>query len=457
MANTLGRNQNLASSFGSGARSRPDEARRRTRARPEIASVADPATPLPNTRGRKLSAEERRTLQERRRSRFSPPPPPLEATPVVTATPLLAVPAVEPAPVAAGPAPTPAIARKPAPRMPRSQERSSGMPRGLVAIGAILIAGLAVLALAGDRLFGSANDDPPTGENRALAGAGGLLPGSPVAGTPAALPQLSLAPPADATAAVAYAGERAPIVCLDPGHGGSDSGFQRVLTDAAPAMNESILVLQHAWDLEARLELQGFEVVMTRRDDLAVNGDARDVNGDGKTARDDEPGSTSYRDLDELQARINVCNGANADLLVSMHVNGHNTSEAQGFETIFTRERSFGARNELFANLAYTSLKRELAEIGYESQMPERGVIPDTALNVDTKKSTLPNIVMTGPDVAEKKIKASKMPGATVEALFVSNDYDAAVLGSPAGRAAIVTGYENAILAYFDEHPPEAR
>jgi N-acetylmuramoyl-L-alanine amidase len=46
------------------------------------------------------------------------------------------------------------------------------------------------------------------------------------------------------------------------------------------------------------------------------------------------------------------------------------------------------------------------------------------------------------------------MPGAIVEALFVSNAGDAAVLSSPEGENAIVTAYENAIVEYFEEYPP---
>lgn len=451
MANTLGRNQDFSSSFRRGARPPGGDATGRGRARREIVSPVDGTPSVVAPPGRRLSPEERRALQERRRSRTAPPPAPV----------------VPPAPVA-GPAraiasPELVVARKPAPRMPRSAPRQTGMPRGLVVLGAVLIAGLAILALAGGRLFGAAGGDPPAGENWVAAGGGPAA--SPAPATPAALPQLALVPPAVAspTAGSAFAGTRPPVVCLDPGHGGPDLGFQRVLTDAAPEMNESILVLQHAWDLEARLKLRGYEVVMTRRDDVAVNAGMRDVNGDGKTARDDrpnpdgQPGQNSFGTLDELQARINVCNDAGADLLVSMHVNGFSTSEPRGHETWFTQERPFGDRNYDFAARAYRQLSEQLSSIGYELPWPERGVLPDTTANVDNEHSMLDHFVMTGPDVPERKIVGSRMPGAIVETLFISSEYDAPVLASPAGRAAIVTAYENAIVGYFEDYPPEAR
>jgi N-acetylmuramoyl-L-alanine amidase len=66
------------------------------------------------------------------------------------------------------------------------------------------------------------------------------------------------------------------------------------------------------------------------------------------------------------------------------------------------------------------------------------------------------HFIITGPEIPDV-IVPSKMPGAIVEALFVSNEVDAAVLATPEGRAAIVTAYENAIVEYFEWYPPDAR
>jgi N-acetylmuramoyl-L-alanine amidase len=246
-------------------------------------------------------------------------------------------------------------------------------------------------------------------------------------------------------------------VCLDPGHGGEDRGFARFFEDGIPAMEESMLVLEQAWDLEARLQQRGYNVVMTRETDAAVNLNGRDVNGDGRTAAHDAPRSNRNKNLDELQSRINVCNRANADLLVSMHVNGFSTGGPHGFETWFTRERQFGDRNAVFATLAYAHLKEQLAKVGYVLPAEEeRGVLPDTTADVQMEHSLFRHFILTGPEVPGV-VTASKMPGAIVEALFVSNDVDAAVLSTPEGRSAIVTAYENAIVEYFERYPPEAR
>jgi N-acetylmuramoyl-L-alanine amidase len=334
------------------------------------------------------------------------------------------------------------------PRMPKSRPETQVRSKGLTLAGTMLILGLTVLAFAGGRLFGRV-EEPATG-----------APVEPAAQTVQA-PELAAAPPelepiVETPIALPAAFERAPIVCLDPGHGGEDRGFARFFDSSIPAMEEAMLVLEHAWDLEARLQQRGYKVIMTRETDTAVNVEGRDVNGDGRTAAHDAPRSNRNKNLDELQARINLCNEGKADLLVSMHVNGFSSGGPRGFETWFTRERQFGDRNAVFATLAYAHLKEQLARVGY--MLPaedERGVLPDTTADVQMEHSLFRHFIMTGPEVPGV-VTASKMPGAIVEALFVSNDGDAAILAAPEGRNAIVTAYENAIVEYFERYPPGA-
>ena len=193
---------------------------------------------------------------------------------------------------------------------------------------------------------------------------------------------------------------------------------------------------------------------MTRETDIDVNADGKDVNKDGRTAAHDPPGSERNKTVDELQARINVCNDANADLLISMHVNGFTTERPRGYETWFTRERPFGDRNAVIATLAYAHLKEQFAKIGYVLPAEdERGVLPDSTADVQMEHQLFKHFIMTGPAIPGV-IVPSKMPGAIVEALFVSNAGDAAVLSSTEGENAIVTAYENAIVEYFEEYPP---
>ena len=172
----------------------------RKRARRQIESPAEPMGPLPPSRGRRLSEADRRALRERHRARTEPPTP----APPATALP------------------------RPAPRMPpRPKQAAPVASRGLVVIGAVLIAGLAVVGLAGGRLFGPAESETPIADVPGIAAPPGVE--TPRAGF------LGPGPSTPVVAPDTHAG-RAPIVCLDPGHGGPDRGFVRQATDVAPAL-----------------------------------------------------------------------------------------------------------------------------------------------------------------------------------------------------------------------------
>lgn len=341
---------------------------------------------------------------------------------------------------------------RPVPKMPKTRQDGRLRSPALTLAGALLIVGLTVLAFAGGRLFGSAPTVTPVAETPVVASIINASPAAiveaPVENAPPVVPEEQTPIPLPANFS------RPPIVCLDPGHGGSDRGFTRFFDDGAPSLEEATLNIAFAWDLKSRLQRRGYEVVMTRETDIDVNVDGKDVNKDGRTAAHDPPSSERNKTVDELQARINVCNDADADLLISMHVNGFTTERPRGYETWFTRERPFGDRNAVIATLAYAHLKEQFAKIGYVLPAEdERGVLPDSTADVQMEHQLFKHFIMTGPAVPGV-IVPSKMPGAIVEALFVSNPGDAAVLSSTEGENAIVTAYENAIVEYFEEYPP---
>lgn len=342
---------------------------------------------------------------------------------------------------------------KPVPKMPKTRQEGRVRSPALTLAGALLIVGLAVLAFAGGRLFGRA--PTPTVVVETSEAASVLLPTpEPQEDAPTAEPLPTPTPAIQTPIPLPANFTRAPIVCLDPGHGGPDRGFTRFFDDGSPQLEEANLVLQQAWDLEARLENRGYEVVMTRETDASTNPDGKDVNKDGRTAAHDPPGSDRNKTLDDIQARINICNAADADLLVSIHVNGYSTGKPRGFETWFTRERPFGDRSAEFATLAYAHLKEQFAKIGYVLPADEeRGVLPDSTADVQREHPVFKHFIITGPEIPGV-VTPSKMPGAILESLFVSNEGDAAVLSSPEGENAIVTAYENAIVEYFEDYPP---
>jgi N-acetylmuramoyl-L-alanine amidase len=238
------------------------------------------------------------------------------------------------------------------------------------------------------------------------------------------------------------------IVCLDPGHGGADRGYTRVANDSAPSMEEAPINLDVALAVADALEGYGFEVVLTRTDDVEVNADGADVNGDGKTfANQSGLDATSAEAIDELQARINVCNDAGADLLVSIHINGHPDLNASGFETWYSASRPFVGLNKLIAALIASEFRSGYADAGYN--VVDRGVRDDATVDVAGHQDLFDSYVMTGPS-QPGKIVGSTMPGTIAEALFISNDGDAQILATDQGRQVIVDAYIRAIVAYFN-------
>ena len=240
-------------------------------------------------------------------------------------------------------------------------------------------------------------------------------------------------PVPDASVDEDYAQDGRKIVCLDPGHGGMDLGNVR-LEDGKIALQEKDLTLEIALKLADWLRQNGYEVVLTRETDSEVNPSNEDVNGDGIVADD---GVANSDQLDDLQARVNICNLAAADLLVSIHLNGAENVFLAGYEVWYNGDRPFSGRSKTFAELIHTALGQAYADAGYDAN--DRGI-------------GLEDHAVTGP-ARPGKLIPSEMPGAVIEALFLSNDEDAAFIKTGRAIDAIVAAYEKAISQYFDVYP----
>src|SRR5918992_447982 len=220
------------------------------------------------------------------------------------------------------------------------------------------------------RLKPAASTNPPHPPPPAPPRAGGAPPPPPPP-----------PPPRAATAA-------GPLVCLDVGHGGVDLGNVRTNEDDTEILTmEKDLTLAQARDLRDRLEAQGVAVVLTRETDTEVNATFTDVNGDGKVANDlNGDGKIEERlgefpnELDELQARINVCNEAGANLLVSLHVNGADNTNLKGYEAWYAEDPAlpFVDESAEIAGLVTEHLGEQFSLAGYETV--NRGAAPDSLL-----------------------------------------------------------------------------
>ena len=101
------------------------------------------------------------------------------------------------------------------------------------------------------------------------------------------------------------------IIVLDPGHGGSDPG-----AIGPTGLQEKQVTLPIAEYLKSILEAKGAKVILTRTTDVDVYG----------------PHASG---VDELQARVNVANGNQADVFISIHINSFSNPNVGGIATYY--------------------------------------------------------------------------------------------------------------------------
>lgn len=99
-----------------------------------------------------------------------------------------------------------------------------------------------------------------------------------------------------------------PIICLDPGHGGSDPGAV-----GPNGIREKDVALKVALKVGNILKQRGINVVYTRTTDKRL----------GPT------------ELTDLQKRCEISNGANAKYTISIHCNSFDVPSANGIETFY--------------------------------------------------------------------------------------------------------------------------
>lgn len=261
----------------------------------------------------------------------------------------------------------------------------------------------------------------PTGADEGGAAAGPAPVGSSRPLLPASLTSGDFREPPLREIARAGAARR---VAIDAGHGGNQIGSVAVLPGGAP-MQEKNVNLDVARRIEALLRGAGYEVTMTRTEDRLLSGPKL---------------------VDDLQARVDVANNARADVLVSVHHNGIVNRATKGTEVYYATDRPFSDESWRLAAVLYTQIGRHLTAAGY-SPVP-RGVRLDLSATGDGD-----HFYLLSPATHRVK-RASLMPGAVVESLFLTNPEDAAQLARPEVRQVIAKGYATAIGAYLQGRQP---
>ena len=186
------------------------------------------------------------------------------------------------------------------------------------------------------------------------------------------------------------------IICIDPGHGGTDVGAIGHI--GGKDVYEKNITLSIALPLRDMLTSAGAKVVMTRDT-------YKDVYG-------------PWADADpELQARCDIANEAHADAFVSIHIDSFSNSSVDGTTAYYNAKSS---KDLLLAQMMHQATMNSLS-------IPDRGVKSnDFYVNVYT---TMPSVLM--------------------EMGFITNDHRVKMLTSSWGPRGIAQSLFNGLVNYF--------
>ena len=181
---------------------------------------------------------------------------------------------------------------------------------------------------------------------------------------------------------------RGKLVIVDPGHGGADSGV------VAHGMREADLTYDLATRIEGRLAAAGVEAFLSRGPD---------------------------GDVDDLD-RAAFANAAEADLVISLHVDGHRNPQCHGLATFY-----YGVPGG-----AGSVLGERLAEL-VQAEVAARTGLLDCRAHARTWDL----------------LRRTRMPAVRVEVGYLTNPDDAARLTDVALREAVADGVVAAVQRFY--------
>jgi N-acetylmuramoyl-L-alanine amidase len=304
------------------------------------------------------------------------------------------------------------------------RRRPSHLPRPLLLILVLLLA-LGAVAVAGRgarRLLGDVIGPVGSGSS-----------GKPVAVDPSRF---------QAGACIAYPplrGDRRRTVFLDAGHGGLDPGSVGV-TESGRSITEASLTLPVELDAAALLRRRGFRVVVSRtRNQNVVRLTRADVVGN-------ELSATGVHD--DVAARDICANEAHADLLVGIYFDAgapYNAGSVTGYDA----DRPFSAANLRFATLLQDDVLGAMNAQGW--QIPSEGVQLDDQLgsSITQAAQSYGHLMELGPAEAGYFNTPSRMPGAIIEPLFITDPFEGSIADSVRGQKVIAAGIAQAVEQYF--------
>ena len=227
----------------------------------------------------------------------------------------------------------------------------------------------------------------------------------------------------------------APLIAIDPGHGGRDVGAVRYDADGQVDYTEADTNLAIGLLLRDMLVSRGYRALLTRDADYRLNDAWQDVNGDGRIDV-----------ADESQARVDAISEAGADLLLSIHMNafyagnGTPVGDVGGVVTFYCADRQFSDESHRFALLVQRSITAMFWGLGHDAR--DRGVQEDLVLQVPGEPGSY--LVLLGPET-ERIARPSAMPGVLSEAMFLTHAREGELAREPAVQRKLAEAYADAI------------
>ncbi|MEB1809780.1 MAG: N-acetylmuramoyl-L-alanine amidase CwlD [Bacillaceae bacterium] len=196
------------------------------------------------------------------------------------------------------------------------------------------------------------------------------------------------------------------VIILDPGHGGPDGGAV-----SKSGLLEKDVTLEIALNLRDYLQEAGALVLMTREED--------------KDLADSDIKKIRHRKVQDLKRRVELINGSDGDMFVSIHLNAIPSPKWKGAQTFYNRTIE---ENEYIAKFVQDEIRRNLE-------------------NTHRVAKPIGNVFL---------IKQAQIPGVLVEVGFLSNPEEARLLEKEKYQQKVAASIYQGILRYYSEEPVPA-